>query len=277
MQKIQNARLNVKMILLACCCKAGNDVYSTMGKGKEFSSDISMATTISMLEKTLSQLLHDERICSSIEEGQVMAELVLGDLEGKEHEKEAIQQSLEEYLDIPSPQAKDLVNKIFGEQESPHEEEQSEIEVDESNLEEPENDEDDGTWLDDGECELCDRYMKLTRHHLIPKSTWPKLRSPFTNAAQAKQDGDEAKACMILGTDLEHLYVDLSSTEKKYINRLLARTCAICRPCHTAIHKVHDNMGLALNYNTIELLLADEQVSKFCKWASKQRTGKYSH
>lgn len=205
-----------------------------------------------------------------------MAELVSGDLEGNEHDKEAVQQSLEDYLDIPRPQAKDLVNKLFGEQESPHEEEQSEDEEEQSDLDERNNDEENGTWLDDGECELCDRYMKLTRHHLIPKSTWPKLRIPFTNAAQAKQDGDEAKARMILGADLEHLYADLSSTEKKYINRLLARTCAICRPCHSAIHKVHDNIGLALNYNTIELLLADEKISKFCKWASKQRTGKYS-
>jgi hypothetical protein len=233
--------------------------------------------TNSMLWKTLSQLLHDERICSSLEEGQVMAELVLGDLEGNEHDKKAVQQSLEDYLDIPSPQAKDLSNKLFGGQESSHEEEQSEDEEEESDSEEPENDEDDGAWLDDGECELCDRYMKLTRHHLIPKSTWPKLRISFTNAAQAKQDGDEAKACVILGSVLKHLYPDLSSTEKKCINRLLARTCDICRPCHSAIHKAHDNMDLALNYNTLELLLADEQVYKFCKWASRQRTGKYSH
>jgi hypothetical protein len=207
-----------------------------------------------------------------------MAELVLGDLEGNEHDKEAVQQSFVDYLDIPRPQAKDLCNKIFGEQESPHERDKSEGEEEEETyLEEPENDEDDdGAWLDDGECELCDRYMKLTRHHLIPKSTWPKLRISFTNAALAKQDGDKAKACLILGADLEHLFADLSSTDKKHINRLLARTCNICRPCHSAIHKVHDNMGLALNYNTIELLLADEQVSKFCQWASKQRAGKYS-
>ena len=33
-----------------------------------------------------------------------------------------------------------------------------------------------GDYIQDGECELCKRYMKLTWHHLIPKLTGSKMK-----------------------------------------------------------------------------------------------------
>ena len=44
-------------------------------------------------------------------------------------------------------------------------------------------DDDDGDYIGEGECELCERTVKLTRHHLVPKSTWPRMRKRLWNAA----------------------------------------------------------------------------------------------
>jgi len=43
------------------------------------------------------------------------------------------------------------------------------------------------------------------------------------------------------------------------------------RPCHTAVHRSHDNDTLATLLYTVPALLEDEKVGKFVRWASKQR------
>ncbi|GAB5036797.1 Hypothetical protein NocV09_04900260 [Nannochloropsis oceanica] len=84
-------------------------------------------------------------------------------------------------------------------------------------------------------CELCARVMPLTRHHLRPRTLHKKL---------LKQ-----------GISQEELNI-----------------CAtICRPCHTAVHRSHDNDTLATLLYTVPALLEDEKVGKFVRWASKQR------
>lgn len=130
--------------------------------------------------------------------------------------------------------------------------------------------------LVDGECELCDRYIQLTKHHLIPKSTWPRMEAKLMLAADAMEDGNVDKASMILGPGLIHLLEDLQPTDKHCIRQILHRTCDICRPCHSALHKAHDNTELALWYGTVDLILEDKQMASYCKWASKQRPGKYA-
>lgn len=91
-------------------------------------------------------------------------------------------------------------------------------------------------------CQLCERdVVRLTRHHLFPREIHSNLR---------KKGYDE---------------VDLN------------RCIIICRMCHSYIHKAFSNIELASNYYTIELLLSDEKINKFCQWASKlnnQRTKK---
>ena len=42
---------------------------------------------------------------------------------------------------------------------------------------------DDGDYVGEGECQLCERAVKLTRHHLIPKTTWPRIKKRLWNAA----------------------------------------------------------------------------------------------
>jgi len=41
-------------------------------------------------------------------------------------------------------------------------------------------------WLEEGECELCERYIQLTKHHLIPRSTWTKLEPRLVKLASAE-------------------------------------------------------------------------------------------
>ncbi|KAK1742421.1 hypothetical protein QTG54_006986 [Skeletonema marinoi] len=42
---------------------------------------------------------------------------------------------------------------------------------------------DDGEFVGEGECQLCERAVKLTRHHLIPKTTWSRIKKRLWNAA----------------------------------------------------------------------------------------------
>eukprot|EP01006_Ploeotia_vitrea_P045548 TRINITY_DN66951_c3_g1_i1.p1 TRINITY_DN66951_c3_g1~~TRINITY_DN66951_c3_g1_i1.p1 ORF type:complete len:234 (-),score=27.53 TRINITY_DN66951_c3_g1_i1:116-748(-) len=93
----------------------------------------------------------------------------------------------------------------------------------------------DDELLDDGVCQLCERPMALTRHHLIPRTTWDWY---------AKRHG---------GT-----------------KELMAKVTLICRPCHSAVHSFHDEKTLAVEYNTVEKLLALEEIQKFIKWVRSQ-------
>ncbi|CAN0321321.1 unnamed protein product [Ectocarpus sp. 12 AP-2014] len=87
-----------------------------------------------------------------------------------------------------------------------------------------------------GCCSLCERLMPLTRHHVMPKSTHKRYR------------------------------------KKGYSDAVLHRTIAICRPCHSAVHRAHDALALAERFTTVEELLADETIGRFVAWARKQRT-----
>jgi len=85
--------------------------------------------------------------------------------------------------------------------------------------------------------QLCERVMPLTFHHLIPRSTHRQLlkRHVFSRA------------------------------------EMTTRGASICRACHSAIHRMYDNKTLALELNTVDKLLAQEKVQRFCEWKSKQR------
>lgn len=82
-------------------------------------------------------------------------------------------------------------------------------------------------------CECCERKVSLTRHHLFPRETHAKLKKK--------------------GLHVE----DLNNT------------IAICRLCHSSIHRFFSNEELSSSYNSLEKLLADEKFFAFAKWASK--------
>jgi hypothetical protein len=89
--------------------------------------------------------------------------------------------------------------------------------------------------LEAGCCELCERRMPLTKHHLIPRSQHAAYRA------------------------------------KGFSEACLAQTLRCCRQCHNALHDAIDEPTLAAHYNTAAALLRHEGVHRFVAWASKQR------
>ena len=89
-------------------------------------------------------------------------------------------------------------------------------------------------------CDLCEREMKTTSHHLIPvqnhKNKW--FKKNFT---------------------------------KEEMNTRLN----LCADCHPAIHKFITEKELGKYYNTKEKLMAHPKVSKFVNWV-KNKVGRQS-
>ena len=99
----------------------------------------------------------------------------------------------------------------------------------------------DEVYLEHGCCSICERKVRLTRHHLYPRET---------HRRKLKQGFPE---------------VELKST------------VPICRMCHSTIHRFFTNDVLADEYFTIDQLLSDERFYRYAKWASTQsdkRNGK---
>jgi len=88
------------------------------------------------------------------------------------------------------------------------------------------------------ECELCEREVPLTYHHLIPRSTHDKVRK-----------------------------------RKWHPESMLNSVAWLCRPCHSAVHHVASNEELAKHLYTIQLLLEREDIQRWQKYAAKQRFG----
>ena len=144
---------------------------------------------------------------------------------------------------------------------------------------------DDGEMLREGECELCERTIKLTRHHLIPKSTWPRMKKKLWQVASEI----ESYHCE---TDVQKLSILKDKIQKTTgirnpaelptaishatIRNYLSQVCSICRPCHSTVHRIHDEWELATEFHTIDQLLECTEIRKFAMWANKQRPGKYS-
>ncbi|CAO1631302.1 unnamed protein product [Sympodiomycopsis kandeliae] len=86
-----------------------------------------------------------------------------------------------------------------------------------------------------GECELCERSMPLTEHHLIPRSEHHRLAS-------------------------QGVYT---------LTEMRMRLAMLCRPCHSAVHSMFSHEELSSSYNTMELLLQHDGVCKWGNYASK--------
>lgn len=97
-----------------------------------------------------------------------------------------------------------------------------------------ENEDDDKDLLENGCCLVCERKVRLTRHHVFPREIHKTLIKKGFNSAE------------------------------------LNNTIAVCRLCHNTIHRFYSNDELAKSYFTIELLMADPRFFKYAKWASAQ-------
>lgn len=84
-------------------------------------------------------------------------------------------------------------------------------------------------------CEICDRMVKLTKHHVYPKETH--------------------RACLKRG---------LSDEQE------LMKVILICRMCHSTVHRFFSNDELSKHFFTLELLLEDAKIQKYQMWASSQ-------
>lgn len=105
----------------------------------------------------------------------------------------------------------------------------------------------DGEILGEDCCLVCERVMRLTRHHLIPRQTHHSIQ---------KKNKSKKEAAEII--------------TKEQCNQ----TIAICRLCHSTIHRLFTNIELARTYNTLEALLSDERFFKYAQWASKLANGR---
>ena len=191
---------------------------------------------------------------------------------------------LTEYFEqLSGETAEEIASSVLGvaavDQSSDDENDDDDDERPGSDIDFSNDEEDDGEYIGEGECELCEREIKLTRHHLIPKTTWSKFKKKIPQAVEAMTCGQEDKARMILGGTLaDDLPSEIVENPNNAIllRRFLSQTCNICRPCHSTVHTLHNELELAEKFYTIDKLLDDQELLKFCKWASKQKCGKYS-
>ncbi|RPA99182.1 hypothetical protein L873DRAFT_1684359 [Choiromyces venosus 120613-1] len=86
-------------------------------------------------------------------------------------------------------------------------------------------------------CEICERdWVRVTYHHLIPKSTHAKV------------------------------------LKRKWHPEVVLNSVAwLCRSCHSTVHRCASNEVLAKEYYTVPLLLEREDIQKWRAYASKQR------
>lgn len=88
-----------------------------------------------------------------------------------------------------------------------------------------------------GACQLCERTMPLTDHHLFPRQIQKKY----------------LKRGLMQGDDR-------------------TRVLRCCRQCHNTIHKLFDHDELATSLNNREALLQDERIQKWVTYAQKQKS-----
>ncbi|MEY4515992.1 MAG: hypothetical protein RL180_338 [Pseudomonadota bacterium] len=89
-------------------------------------------------------------------------------------------------------------------------------------------------------CQLCGRVqLPLTRHHLIPQSRHNKAR-----------------------------------TQRQFERADMQQSIALlCRPCHSQVHAVLDNISLATAFYQVDLLAAHPEIARFCAWISSKPAG----
>jgi hypothetical protein len=105
------------------------------------------------------------------------------------------------------------------------------------------------------ECEICERQVGLSYHHLIPRSTHAKVLKKGWHPES-----------MINKVAWLCRYVCLSSRP-----RIVSLLRYIPRACHSAVHRVASNDDLARYYHTVELLLEREDIQRWRAYAAKQK------
>jgi len=118
----------------------------------------------------------------------------------------------------------------------------------------PDDDDEGARDHGEGECELCERYLKLTFHHLIPKETHGRY------LGKALPSG-VAEAAAAGGADAQPTRYFLNSYGSM-----------LCRFCHSTVHRLAPNAVLAERFNTLARLQAQPDIQRFVTFAARQRT-----
>lgn len=100
--------------------------------------------------------------------------------------------------------------------------------------------------VDDGSCELCERMVSRTFHHLVPKETHNRYLSKKKLPENLAGQGE----CTRLWLNLHGIN--------------------ICRTCHSTIHHSESNAVLAEEYNTLDRLLGHSKIRAFAKYNSSR-------
>lgn len=249
------------------------------GKGTANDNTSNISKKEEKFETRLTTILLAKSLVFSPEEATCLAASLVTEIKESDLSREqACVVAFEDYFSLSRQDAKATQAALFNlegdsDRSSESDDKSSEEEPSQRPNEEMDSDSDDGEYIGEGECELCERIIKLTKHHLIPRSTWPRILARLSNASQALAKQDVHRAGLILGPGLAHMLepLTIADGDKVAIKGLLRRTCNICRSCHSTIHRSYGNMTLATDFSTTELLLQDEKIYKYCKWASKQK------
>lgn len=92
-------------------------------------------------------------------------------------------------------------------------------------------------------CQLCERNLILTEHHLIPRETHNKKWCKKMFTLKDRKD----------------------------------RKAYVCHDCHDAIHKLISNKDLAKDFNTIGKLKKHDKLSNFVEWVKVSNNRKFKH
>jgi len=215
-------------------------------------------------------LLLDKGYCESQQEAEAIVEDILED--GGD-----ICALLQDYLSISEQEATELLSIPLDDDnddaESDKEEDDTEVDLEAAAAVTT------AEWLQDGHCELCERHIRLTRHHLVPRTTWKKIHQVIVARTNKKRKEIDDSLPDRLGSCLYQLLFPLPTQMPitKWILQHVTNPIAhVCPPCHKEIHRRWDAWTLATQRCTVEALLEDKQLYAHCKWMHKQKVGKYA-
>lgn len=232
-------------------------LFSDLGRVPAHFSVIPSSNMANTALEVLATALVEEGMCASPEE----ARLLVGSIVDADSQltEEAVQ-DIAEYMELNPVETEALTTNVGQRQREIKSDDSSvsssETDMDEEGLSHGNDEDDEEECIGPGECVLCERYMKLSKHHLIPKATWNKLEYKIGSMES-----------------LSHMAEELERTSASYKQTLNAYTINVCGPCHRHIHKTHDHWTLATTYNTLDRLLDDPAIYKFAQWANRQRSG----
>ena len=107
-----------------------------------------------------------------------------------------------------------------------------------------------------GPCEMCGLPLRLTFHHLIPKETHGKILK--RGVAREATIVPLLPQPQMAGAEL-----------RAWLN---THGINICGQCHRKVHQTLPNEELARKLNTLELVLAHEDIKRYLAWKRKQKT-----